>query len=723
MSPQQIVKTICLRSIDAIEKKGSRLTFELTIDEPRFKAVKVALGSLEFPCTQYSIEQEWSNIYFNEGIALDETSNNINFEMSNGESFELRLPPRLNEIKSWRAVGTRIIAECTHPHGLDMVEYITWGDVEIVASPFGRVSLRDYQLANKLQILSDTSFSIPNTQAVLGMIATFPIAGVLYVPTIPGPKFLATLLNMASARCDILSFGFSYKDDNRFEVTIKNKMEESVRVHWKSGGLARHIGLCISEIRIKAEEKITLTTDMYRAWDYSSLSVGWYGPSHRPLSTAPPLRFPQEAENALNRLHFSLPERVKTGDVTSHFLVFTDPCGILHTCPVLCGRYNPINFCEHLETEMTKLALRTMENVSFTVEYVEERFVFSCEVKTDNGIQASATFTLMFNHPLQFDPQKIGFPAQPLSGSDSYASEPVHFPSMNSFYKNIHYPKNIYRVSEIGHQKKLQFHATQVPALNGVILSYNTDQSILALRTYLAQLPYVHGYEAGTILRISPAKSTELFEFDENTSKWSEATVENCALAPVWGRTAIVLNSPSTTTNQYHTSIVHIRVRQTPQLNSCVGKTIQLHAMTEPFNFNFSLPKSIKPNIVGFEPLVLWGRDGVIKTGELHIPPFLATKVHSFDHPDYVIMTLEEGKGANLQHVSGSNNRQIFAKIVLYPLAREMGMMPRDVSLAGGSNLNRFTFGFYNPDMTEYQFHDGNVSFSLNLIDVINTSE
>ena len=278
----------------------------------------------------------------------------------------------------------------------------------------------------------------------------------------------------------------------------------------------------------------------------------------------------------------------------------------------------------------------------------------------------------------------------------------------------------MYRVTEVGHQKKLRVHSTTAPVLTGLIVSYNNDQSILKLNTYLAQLPYSHGYQRGDVVKLAPCEKKNIFEYDAEEGSWMESTPEPCELAAQWGRTAIVLHVDASENDMYSMCTVYMRVRQTPALRSCIGKTVQLHTSVEPFNMCFNLYHSIKPHIMGFRPnVILWGRDGSVESNNYMISPFDASGVHCLDHPDYVIMTLDEGRGTGLQHTSGNQNKNIFAKIVLYPLAREMGMLPRDISVAGAANLNRFTFRFFNPDGEPYKFHGSDFSFSLNFINMI----
>jgi hypothetical protein len=722
MAPQQVMKTICLTTRDAIERDDSKMVFDLKIDNPRTRGLKLALGSLEFPMVQYSVEEEWSRLYASEGIDLDETSNTIVFKFNAGEEFTVRLPQRLNAIQSWKTVGAKIVAKCTQPHCLDSMKNITWGEVEIAASPFGRLSLHDFYNSGTLEMVSATEFAIPNVSGDVGVNLLYPNTGMLYIPTIPSPTFLCTLLNAACDALDVISLTFAYRNDNVVHIDVANRQDEKVVVRWTNNKLCKVLGIGNSELVLLPNERSRIPTGEFGVWDYVRVEPGWYAPAHRPMCTGQPLRFAQEVENAFNRLFFPLPERVQNGQITSHYLVFVDPCGHTHMTPVAPGRYSPQTLCSHLEIEMTRLAEKTTNGVTFTVEHIDDYFMITCEVQTGD-IVSNAPFSLLLNHPMQFDPSKLGFPAQPLNGSSVYrATIPTHFPRTDrAFYGSTGKAfKNVYRVSEIGHQKRLRIHSTTAPVLSGLIQKYNFQQSILTMRTYMAQLPYAHGYRPGDIVKLSRGSAMSLFEYDSANDAWQEASADACSLSSTWGSTAVVLKVDDIQTDVFPMCTIHLRVRQATALTGCIGNLIQMHSTPEPFNMCFTLPRTLKPEMIGFSPnVILWGRDGSVDGGGNLIPPFDARAVHSLDHPDYVIMTLDEGRGTHLQHTFGNQNKSIFAKIVLYPLARELGMLPKDCSLVGSSSLSRFCINFLNPDGSPYKFHGVEFSFSLNIIDII----
>ena len=161
-----------------------------------------------------------------------------------------------------------------------------------------------------------------------------------------------------------------------------------------------------------------------------------------------------------------------------------------------------------------------------------------------------------------------------------------------------------------------------------------------------------------------------------------------------------------------------LRVRPTPELVGCINRVVTIHAEVHPFNLCFDLPNSIAASQLGYNKgATQLGLDGATLSGPHHLPPFDAPCAHSLDHPDYVLIYLNEGKkSTGLQHQYGNNTTSPFAKLVLYPMVREERMLPRDTTLLSGEALSTFTMRITNPDGSPYHFHGVNFSFSLNFI-------
>ena len=118
------VHTICFHTRDAVERDDSRLVFELPSHRLRTAAVKIALGSCEFPMVQWTIEEDWSRVWMNEGIRLAPGSNVLKMAVRSAQRVDpedatvLGVPLRLNPIVSARRADCAVEFECKHPHHL-----------------------------------------------------------------------------------------------------------------------------------------------------------------------------------------------------------------------------------------------------------------------------------------------------------------------------------------------------------------------------------------------------------------------------------------------------------------------------------------------------------------------------------------------------------------------------------------------------------------------------
>jgi hypothetical protein len=736
-------------------------TLDLGGDNPRFQAVKVSLGSLEFPIVQWTIEEAWNRLYFSEGFRITPDLGWLRLyekvdDDNVGNEVILRLPPHLNSIVGMcdDVIGW-VKVQCVHAHGLwvygrdSILPAIEWGEVEIICSGAGRISLSLLHAAEKLFYVSETEFIMPAPEC------SSKHGGFVHVPTYPSPTHL----------CDVLSYALAHVPTNApyhiiydakgnqatLEATAYPTDARTLTVRLYGSPLAQLIGYsspmherifhrpAIEENRRPAGgydfyapgtqyPPLRLISEPFAAWHHVELTPGWYAPAHRPMCTGAPLRLPQEIESCLNRLNFPSPERIPQGTVTGHFIIFTDPGGTTHNCPIYVGRYSAETLSAALETEMTRLCQRTMPGTIFAVDYdpATLRFTFCCEVNEANVVRP-APFSLLFHHPASIDPARMGFEPVALYGRDTYtSSRAISVPSMQGCLRP---PINTYRVTEVGHQKRLRISPAPLAPLIGLIIGYESGNHILRLRMYAGQLPYAHGLLPGDVIHITaPTMSQiELFKFKDDGS-WGAEAAQRCPIAPMWGRSGIVVDPLETECgfrmpNAENTDIC-VRVRPTPDLADCCGMILAINVELQPFNLcfgnNCGMRRSVPGKLLGFpRGSTQWGIDGSARSGRLHIPPFEAPAVHSLDHPDYVLVYLSEGKlGTGLQHRYGTNNTTPFCKLVLYPLFREERMLPRDTTLLGGESLNQFSLRFTNPDGTPYQFHRVDFSFSLNFVKV-----
>ena len=766
-SSNQIVHTICLQTRDAILREEDRFVFRLPGDVPRMKAVKIALGSLEFPMVQWTVEESrGSRFHLNEGHRIQREWSILDLRVKTPSkqaseawaSVSVHLPLHLNQIKSWKhGSDNRWTITCTHPHGLwtgdgtCMLGCIaTWGNVCIHASPFGNVVI-DAEQSEPL-LVSPTAFSIklsgnhelPTSDEAGGSVGaapsetsvTAPLAGYLCTPSPPSSKALTQLLTQSCRGAHSeLSLLFSYvAAHNTVVVKAISHLESHVlEVLPTRLSCLLGMGTLVREVSIPARKGVVLQTEQLDWWTSVALTPGWYGPSHRPMCTGSPLHMGAELEFALNRFYLPIPERISEGDMTSHFFVFADPCGTTYSISIPCGFHAPDRLCLYIEESMTLLARRTTPGVTFRMTYDDERFTIECSINVSDGESHSAPFTLLFSHPLQMDPRRLGFDALQYAGRSAYRS--AHVCSCPNIYPPLpstrlgdgdndaelvrHHVShsNIYRVSEISNQKRFRVHGSPQPHVTGIIQNYLISESILVLRTHVGVLPFCHGLNASDIVHLCPTQLSKVLAPNDD-ARWVETDVIPCPLSNSYARGCVVLPpsvDPVNSVDRYCT--LRLRVKPTRELKDCIGQSVHIQRTPAPFNLcSGILPRSLPEDLLGLRRGALqYGIDGSI--GPHGAPPYEAPRVHNLDHPDYVLMYLDEGKrGTLLQHSNGESTTTPLAKIVFYPNLREERMLPRDTTMLSGESLTTFSVRFANADGTPYCFHGADFSLSLNLI-------
>lgn len=739
-SSQQIVHTICFHTSDAVNREEGKFTFLMPGDSPRLKAVKLMLGSLEFPVTQYTVEREWNRLYFCEGVQVNSKSRSLHLRITSQSIDDRRdvfinLPIRVNPIIKWRVDRDRgmMIVTCQFPHGLwsndtshCVVRDIWWDSVLLIGCPLGTLSLSS---ENDLYYVTSTEFGITATEERIETLAAglndiAPRAGYLYVPDLPSPHELCECLTACARGMhdDVaIAFRFSARD-NKVDMTVRS-VSYTHRVVLVTTSLSMRMGLgsMDREEKVSPEQPCRLESQQTALWSAVGLAPGWYGPSHRPMLSGQPKSFMAEMEHSLNRMSFPLPERVADGSMTAYYLVFIDPSGQTLFCPVPTGKYTPAQLCSILEQGMTVLSIASTPGVSYSVFFEQHRFVFACEVRDQSDHVQPANFALVLNHPQQFDPEKIGFSPLLYTGSASYTSiaectyvsaETVDDADMLAF--------NSYRFSDVSHQERFRLHASPAYAMTGVILNYLPQDSALLVKTYVGQLPYSHGLVAGDVVQLQTVSNTEVFVSGDDG--WVEKSVSPCPISSMWNRYAVVLQV-NKTSDLYPTTLLKLRVRPNNELADCTGQAIGIQPPTRPFNICVGTHgDSIRPHMLGVSQGALqWGRDGSCHTLDRthRVAPFVFPFIHNLDHPDYILMHFEDGKrGTLLQHHYGNMSSTPFAKIVLYPMLREERMLPRDTTMISGENMSTFTVKFTNPDGSPYKFHGAQFSFSLNFVKI-----
>lgn len=713
------MQTICFHTRHAAERRGNRFVFELPLHRLRDPATRVNLGSVEFPMVQRTVEKAWNRFYLGGSFSMGAGDNVLRLVFRPPQSVDpmepaqLCLPLRLNRVTRVAAEGGGAVVHFEHAHHLYSASggclvgaMVKMGcDVRLVACPDHDVSIalahRDKRLAYR------TSTSI----FVAGVTPESVRGGWLYTSPVPSPKHLCELLTFAAqglqlhqdqelGDCADLRFTYDHAADG-VSLTLRNGKGGMLRV--LPTPLSERLGLCTLAV-VPDEVCYRLPVSPTReVWDFVELPCGVYAPCHRPMCAGQPMRLTNELEAAVNRFYFPLASpndpRLQACPHTPHMVVFTDPWGATRTCPIPCGKHHPDTLCRLLEAGMVKACER--DDVMFAVDHENDRFTFSCERRHGDLVEP-AVFALLFHHPMSTESSRFGFAAQPLFGESSYTAPTATrnaCPGGRAF-------TSLLRVQDQAAQKTFRFHATPIPVMHAVIRAYTEGHCIV--HTFVNELPYASGLKQGDVIEVTPC--TESVQTLERSDEGEWDKVEHQPSRKSAG-TAVVMSTKAANPCE----LVLRMGGERPAVDTYVCLTPAL----EPWSLCFSpaMPRGMDASMLGFPPSArMWGVHGSVESHGRLVPPFDAPFVYSLDHPDYVIITLDQASSGTLDHSFGSDTRSIFCKLSLYPIFREERMLPRDAALRFGT-FSRFEIAFWNPDMQRpYEFNGADFSFSLNFV-------
>ena len=689
------VMTMCFHTRDAIVREDASFTFRLPGNRLRNDAVKVALASCEFPMVQWTVEEEWNRFYMNEGIGLTPETQSTDILRNAVSVATIHLPIRINPIVGVQRVGGGMHVTTKYPHGL-AEDVLTGHDVRMLGAGTGDVSLTELYTLRRVTLVDATTVSVRNAN----------VEGVhsLMVSNVACPAELARWLH-TRLRQHVPDAKFNVTYDaraDRMMVTATSDTTDGDSMQFSSCRLMQLCGISTMPVRFD-HFRATWPSESTSFWDHVLVPPGFYAPCHRPMCTGQPMRFGTELETALNRLYLPITKAGEPG----HQIVFSDPSGRIVTCSIPSGRYTPDRLSRYLTGAMTSAIQSIDPSVEYTVVHENDRFAFACERRHPDGHVSPAPFSILFHHPLCLDATRLGFPAQPLSGSDTYVAAQ---PCRCARGIDGRLCTNVVRVSEVTQQKRFSVHVTTPPPMIAVLKGRAGPKQV-RLRTYVNRMPYSHGLQPGDLLTVSECGTTTVLGDDD-----VEVRVEGVRTSLPRRLTCVVADDENADPTYLTLLVPALDGLEDPET------ALQLTCILEPWNMCFDVhPGSVPSHLMGYPSgATQWGIDGSLQNarGE-QVPPFLAPNTHTLDHPDYILMTFSESSGATLEHAYRDENKQVFCKLSLYPLFREERMLPRDTTLMR-NQLTTFTISFWNPDMrTPYHFHGCDFSFSLNFLSAV----
>lgn len=643
----------------------------------RLPIQQLYLSSLEFPMSQYTIEDEWSNLFFDQGYPVEVTNNlteanQILSVMIGNDTFTAVIPPRLNPIvQVIPRSATSATFTTAYPHGLFNRELWNWGFPIRLGGTFITDTNTTNLTTNATVVIVDAmSFTISNIPALTPATTWGPVnvpvdgdIGFVWAPEIATPNDLARITTHAFLEVLPSRPRVSVRYDpplNNFVLSVTS-VPSGVQAWLLNDGtpsLAFNLGIGCSlmhklePLKCTSEGLFMITGSQ----PYCCLSRLQITPGNYLCEN-----FSRTVEIIWNRLYFPAPCSPAPGSESN--FIFSDSCGVCYTIPIPFGWYSPEVFAAFLQTQMN-LADPTG---NYTVTYSEATGKFTFASPEFFGLEFGNDDTT------QRVAIALGFDNLPLRDLTTYSSAyPIRIPTNACSNREV---SDVLRVVSDPSKKSMKF------VLSGRKPQQGTVTTLGGVTTIT--FPQAHGYQVGDVLHIGAYLATVIEVVD-----WQTVQVDIGTIPPgdIAGVQCIV---------PYFSGI----------LNFYFGPLADQNR------------NSIFPEIMGFNPRPYLWTPG---TYEL-VPPF----EWNFEGPNYILIQLENPTGSTyIQHAHHKDNIvNLLAKVVLYPPFSMQRLYPMQIMLQGITILNSVKVRILNPNHTLYRFHGRNWSATLSLVSPATTAQ
>lgn len=674
------------KTCDAQQGDNPTNPASLPVQLSRYRAPfsQMFLATLELPkLAQYTVEADWQNLYFSEGIQLrsDDPTQTCVREftvMQNQVPITAVLPLFLNPIVSVQNEGTTTpILEFASEHGLEILNACPQNDpIRLIST---NVPLAD-ALATSFTILDPISVQLSLSAPVSWTGSPY---GYLYAPSITSPSQLACMVTAAfhvvapgdfSVTYDPLTGLFSFRvlqpnlgitcynpsipacpprfANECLQLPGKNNQDQIVIVVNNSPCLPfiMGFGACGGQIVVPSAPPYTA---IGQAGFCACESKAVIQPgNYDPMSLGSALL------NQLNRFYF--PGGCAMDPDAEKPFIFADACGVCHTISIPYGLYSPENLAAYLQTQMNALDAGHNYVVTYSATF---GFCFTADLGT--------VFSLEFAEALAGDvANRLGFTNNSFRGRSQYCStNPLNVPLKNCCV-SPRYLDSVYEVSYNGSTQQFSFVVSRPPAINP------TSVVAGAAGTAVVTTTVAHGLQVGSVIAMGGFEFTVISVTDAFTF-----TIE-------LGSVALPLPS-----NCFSSS-------ETPILN--------LYFAPSPCQVN-----PIRPEVFGFL------RQDVLAT-DASVTDDLLVKSNSLiclDPPPYLLLqcSFPNNLVTKNSHTNGNNQTLSFilAKILIYPSLKFERITNTNGFLQELGVITKMTLTLLNPDHTPYKFHGTNWSGSM----------
>ena len=649
---------LVLTSTEAEQTEPGQFRFDL----PWFnhRVTSASLGTMELANTQYIIEDSWSHVRFDEGLALvtdgertlrvlptkTKRPRRINEDLAR----VFKLPLRRNRVRGaslsvprdGSCVRIEVKVQEDHavvaPSGASLVEGYDVG-IGAVLAPSG-LSL---SMAERLEYVDEVTFvaTYPHTRETLQaarLQEQAAYAGSVCTSAIAGPAQLARILNgvLRAYRCNGL---FSCNPPHYDRVAVSDALIDG------GCGMARALGMRCDK------------------WTHESTPSPYSGRVVVAPGNYGAGALLQRLEHGFRPLRFGKDANV---------LFITGPDG--RVVPVSLP--HPVGYSLP-QVEMTvNAALGTVNSKLQGVSIERDRRGHV----TVKALNPNTAFTLNFDAPGSIDAAFLGFDAIAYEGASAYtAPRPLHTPAVGVHGDE---PRLQYRVSAIEEQRVLTLQGTRYRAgiKNGAITGGAMPPLHAGDLVYHAEHGFVHVAEGFPKVDYAPNPEGALVP---SMQVRFEELADDAAVS------GVIICNPD--------------------------KVFALHMTPEPRGCR------IKPQILGYEPRTYEAAPcapGTPVIGPVMINcAYTAPNILHVEQVPYVLVELTNGSSnpTTLQRTFGVHGLITpFAKVCFAPYRVER-INPAEVHFPEGDSLHPFTITLRNPDGTIYNTHGAPFSISLNV--------
>ena len=708
--PSTVEYSLCIDTVNRDVKQfpdTNDLVLELDASRLRRGTVQMYIGSIELPVPQFTIEEAWKNLCFDEGIRITGTSAGRSIQIVDGPNTYIgTIPMYRNPVASLTVVDPTTIAVVTaFPHALATLADL-WGAVLPIT--LVGVSVADPQqlILNGsnpgFAITGPSAFTLTVTSTAAIANAAFPLAGVVSAPNLDNPDSLCAIIN-AALQLDGFSGGVfaydrllsqyqlrcnSYRRPPPSNCGIGNQLATA------SNGNPNIVILALpqddaNDINLStsmgfANRATTTTTntvgqwcvftDNPAAWRASiSMNVGFYSPGD--LSS-----LGGDISMQFNRFLLENPD----------LLLFSNALGTSISVPVPAGKYYPDSLAAFLQQQMNALDPQSLQNnpaipsanaylVSWNASANQQG---GCGSITGSFVfGSSGVFGLEFGDSASLGsslPMRMGFNNLAYRNGPQYSSsKEVIFPVLGTGAAYFH--SKVFQIVANSGRRGYRID----PSMGRVVAGTVTSLTPLVSIGFTSAV--AHGFQETDILNLNFPGATPIFGV--------QATV--LAVTSAFAFTVAWVNGlvPATALgNGFSASIV--------------GESTSINIY-----FNSNLIPNTRKQYSTIYPIIL----GFDYNDLLAPAPFISITTASLDPPTYLLLQVLDVKGSSYtQHnYQGENLTNIFAKVIFFPAVQVQRMYPMSQTFNGSEILTQLHFRWLTPDHSLYQFHGRNWSATI----------